>query len=163
VHSSASGMQNVDALFFVLGCTQYGLHKKRVGTRYTELVPLHPVGSVRHVVHSGASGARNLDTLFFMPGWTRCYFHKKCTGTYYTKLVFLHLVGSAGHVVHSFSLLRIIHVVWSLNLLLNVFIFITRVIILLLVCLVIIDQLCVFASTMLDIIVEVLPNFSNIF
>jgi hypothetical protein len=77
--------------------------------------------------------------------------------------VFLHLVGSAGHVVHSFSLLRIIHVVWSLNLLLNVFIFITRVIILLLVCLVIIDQLCVFASIMLDIIVEVLPNFSNIF
>jgi uncharacterized membrane protein YqhA len=54
-------------------------------------------------------------------------------------------------------------VVWSLNLLLNVFIFITRVIILLLVCLVIIDQLCVFASAMLDIIVEVLPNFSNIF
>jgi uncharacterized membrane protein YqhA len=54
-------------------------------------------------------------------------------------------------------------VVWSLNLLLNVFIFITRVIILLLVCLVIIDLLYVFAFTMLDIIEEMLSNFSNIF
>jgi hypothetical protein len=53
--------------------------------------------------------------------------------------------------------------VWSLNLLLNVFIFIARVIILLLVCLVIIDLLYVFASAMLDIIEEMLPNFSNIF
>jgi hypothetical protein len=43
----------------------------------------------------------------------------------------------------------------SLNLLLNVFIFITRAIILLLVCLVIIDLLCVFASVMLDIIEEI--------
>jgi hypothetical protein len=50
-------------------------------------------------------------------------------------------------------------VVWSLNLLLNVFIFNARVIILLLVCLVIIDLLYVFASMMLDIIDEILPNF----
>jgi hypothetical protein len=50
-------------------------------------------------------------------------------------------------------------VVWSLNLLLNVFIFNARVIILLLVCLVIIDLLYVFASMMLDIIEEILPNF----
>jgi hypothetical protein len=49
--------------------------------------------------------------------------------------------------------------VWSLNLLLNVFIFIARVIILLLVCLVIIDLLYVFVSTMLDIIEEILLNF----
>jgi hypothetical protein len=53
--------------------------------------------------------------------------------------------------------------VWLLNLLINAFIFIARVIILLLVCLVIIDLLYVFASTMLDIIEEMLPNFSNIF
>jgi hypothetical protein len=54
-------------------------------------------------------------------------------------------------------------VVWSLNLLLNVFILIARVIILLLVRLVIIDLLYVFASVMLDIIKEMLLNFSNIF
>jgi hypothetical protein len=53
--------------------------------------------------------------------------------------------------------------VWSLNLLLNVFIFMDRMIILLLVCLVIISLLYVFASTMLDIIEEMLPNFSNMF
>jgi hypothetical protein len=54
--------------------------------------------------------------------------------------------------------------VWSLNLLLNVFIFIARVIILLLVCLVIIDLFYAFASAMLDIIEEMLSNFfCNIF
>jgi hypothetical protein len=53
----------------------------------------------------------------------------------------------------------IIHVVWSLNLLFNIFIFIARVFILMLVCLVIIDLLYVFASMMLDIIDELLPFF----
>jgi hypothetical protein len=50
-------------------------------------------------------------------------------------------------------------VVWSLNLLLHVFIFIAMVIILLLLCLVIINLLYVFASMMLDIIEEMLENF----
>jgi hypothetical protein len=50
-------------------------------------------------------------------------------------------------------------VVRSLNLVLNVFIFIARLIILLLVCLVIIDLLYVFASAMLDIIEDMLLNF----
>jgi hypothetical protein len=53
-------------------------------------------------------------------------------------------------------------VVWSLNLLFYIFIFIARVFILMLVCLVIIDLLYVFASTRLDIIEEMLPFFSNI-
>jgi hypothetical protein len=53
--------------------------------------------------------------------------------------------------------------VWSLILLLNDFIFIARVIILLLVGLVIIDLLYVFPFMMLDIIEDMLPNFSNMF
>jgi hypothetical protein len=43
VHSSAPGVQNNSALFFMLGWNWYGYDKKRTRIRYVELVFLHPV------------------------------------------------------------------------------------------------------------------------
>jgi hypothetical protein len=98
VHSGTSGERIIDALFFMLEWNWYRFHKKCARRCYTELVFLHPVGSIGHVVHSGASRVRNVDTLFFMLRWARCGFHKKRAGTCYTELVCLHLVQFAGHI-----------------------------------------------------------------
>jgi hypothetical protein len=57
VLSGAFGPPNIDALFFILGWDRYGLQKKRVGTRYTDHVFSHLVGSAGHVVHSIVYGA----------------------------------------------------------------------------------------------------------
>jgi hypothetical protein len=57
VNSRLSGARNVDILFFMLGWVWCGFHKKVTGTRYNELMFLHAVGSVGHVVHSGVSRA----------------------------------------------------------------------------------------------------------
>jgi hypothetical protein len=84
----------------MLGRDRCALHKKHTGTPYAELVLLHLVGTMGHVVHSAASGARNFRTLFFMFDWAQCGLHKKRIGICYSKLVVLHLVGSAAHVVH---------------------------------------------------------------
>jgi hypothetical protein len=54
---------------------RYGFDKKRVGTRYAELVLLHPVGSAGDVVHPSASGAQNIDALFVMLRWDKYEFH----------------------------------------------------------------------------------------
>jgi hypothetical protein len=55
VHSSASRVRNIDALFFVLLWDRYGFDKRRFWRLYAELIFLHPVVSAGHVLHSGAS------------------------------------------------------------------------------------------------------------
>jgi hypothetical protein len=101
VNSGASRVQNFDALFFMLGWVRCSFHKKHTGTRYAELVFLHPVGSASYKVHSSVSGAQNIDALFFVIGWSRCGFHEMLTGTRYIELGILHPVGSACHIVNS--------------------------------------------------------------
>jgi hypothetical protein len=80
VHSDASGPRNIDALFFLLLWTWCSFYKKRVETRYVQLVFFHPVGFAGHVVHSGASGERNVITLFFKLGWDQYNSTKSAPG-----------------------------------------------------------------------------------
>jgi hypothetical protein len=56
VHSGASRVQNVDALFFMLVWARCGFQKKHGRKCYVRLVFLPSVGSACHVVHSDASG-----------------------------------------------------------------------------------------------------------
>jgi hypothetical protein len=60
----------------MLGWERCGIHKNCVGTRYDELLFLHPVRSAGHIVHLGASRERLIDTLFFKHRWDRYGFDK---------------------------------------------------------------------------------------
>jgi hypothetical protein len=84
----------------MLAWARCSFHKQRNGTRYAELVFLHPVGSAGHLVHSSASGPSNIDTLFLILRQVQYRFHKMRIGTRYAKHLLLHVVGYAGHVVH---------------------------------------------------------------
>jgi hypothetical protein len=68
VHSGASKAQNIKVLFFMLEWDRFGFHKKHTVTRYAELVFLHPVGSVSHVVHSSAFGHKTSTYYFLCSG-----------------------------------------------------------------------------------------------
>jgi hypothetical protein len=57
-----------------------GFHEKCTEKHYAEVVFLHPVESVGHVVHSDAFGARNVNAQIFMLMWDRYGFNKKASG-----------------------------------------------------------------------------------
>jgi hypothetical protein len=72
----------------ILGWAWCGLHKKRPGKSYAELVFLHLVVYTGHVVRFGVTGTRNVIELFLNLGRDRYGFDKKSDGTRYVKLVF---------------------------------------------------------------------------
>jgi hypothetical protein len=80
VYSGASGVQNVDKLFFVLGWDRHGFDKKRARTHCVKLVFLHLVGATGRIVHSNV---QNVDPLFFILNWDRYGLHKKHAGTHH--------------------------------------------------------------------------------
>jgi hypothetical protein len=48
----------------MLGWDRYGFHKRSAETYYTELVFLHPLGSMGHVVHSVHLGVKRQHSIF---------------------------------------------------------------------------------------------------
>jgi hypothetical protein len=88
VHSSASGLRNIDALFFFLGCNGYGFDKKRLRTRYAKLVLLHLVGSAGHVVHCSESRDETSTHYFSCSGGTGTDLTRSASGHVMSNLCF---------------------------------------------------------------------------
>jgi hypothetical protein len=88
VHFGVSGVQNVVTLFFMLLGDQCGFHKKRIGKRYAELVFLHLMASMGHIVHIGVPGAHKVEALFFVLGWDQYRLYKNAMGHVIPNLCF---------------------------------------------------------------------------
>jgi hypothetical protein len=71
VQSGASGVRNIDALFFMLWWDRYRFRKKRIGTCYVDLVFLHLVGSAGRVMHSSVKLRCNMSRCSFC-GFSFC-------------------------------------------------------------------------------------------
>jgi hypothetical protein len=90
VYFGASGVQNMNTIFLMLGWARCASYKKRVGARYAKLVFLHSLRSVGHVACLGVQGAKHRHTIVFMLGWARCRYHEIWSETHYAEPVFLH-------------------------------------------------------------------------
>jgi hypothetical protein len=72
----------------MLMCDRYRFKKKCAEKCYAELVLLHPIGFVSHIVHSYAFRARYIDTLFSCSGGTSIDFTKSALGHVMLNLCF---------------------------------------------------------------------------
>jgi hypothetical protein len=95
----------VDTLFFMLGWYRYRFHEKHTGTRYVELVFLHPVGSTGHVVHSAHPGCETSEHYFSCLGGSGMDSKKAQWNTLRRTCVFTS-GGICGHGEHSVCLGR---------------------------------------------------------
>jgi hypothetical protein len=92
VHSGASRVRNINALFFILRWTRCQFHKKHARARYAKLVFLHSVRFGGHVACSSAPVVQIVNALFFILGWAQCRSRKRRARTCYAELVFLYAV-----------------------------------------------------------------------
>jgi uncharacterized membrane protein YsdA (DUF1294 family) len=88
VYSDGFRAQNVLAVFFMLGWARCDFHKKCARIHYAELVSMHMVGSVGHVVRSSASGHETSMQYFSCSGGPSTVSIKTAPGHVTLKLCF---------------------------------------------------------------------------